>query len=349
MTDTSIILINYNGSADTVECLQSLRTSSNQHFNVFLIDNGSTLSTFEDYLIKIKNESKYFSKVFVITEYSQPDRTILVKKYFDSAIINQTQLTDTPVNSSLILIFNNSNTGFAAANNTCIRLAQKLKSKYYWLLNNDTIIEKNSLTALIHFSEKLNKKNIRLGLVGSKVLYYQKRNILQTVGGIFNPYTTRQYHKGLNETDNGQYDNYEVSIDYPYGAAIFFDDRFLNEVGLLNEKYFLYYEELDWAVRAKRKKFESRFCFESKVYHKQGNATGKKMNKSRSPFNTCLKSRNLLSFYAQHYLALLPVAWLRLLFNAIKSLLKNDLPEAKITIQVLFGFKNCFLIQQKKI
>ncbi len=347
MNTTSIILVNYNGTNDTVECLLSLNSSTYKQYNVFLIDNGSALENFEEYLLKIKTTGKNFNRIYAISNQADSARTLLIKKHFDP-VYNLNEFHDISNDSqNLILLFNENNTGFAAANNACIQLAQKLKSEYYWLLNNDTVIEKQSLNSLIHFSNKLKEKKQKPGLIGSKILYYNSDNRIQTIGGIFNPFTSRQYHKGLNENDKGQYDYPDVKIDYPYGASIFFTANFLNEVGLMNEKYFLYFEELDWAIRAKRKGFETKFCFESKVFHKQGNSTGKKMNKARSPFNACLKSRNLLLFYRQHYFALLPIAWFRLLLNAFRAFTKKDFSEAKIIMKVLFGFKNCFLVQQK--
>lgn len=347
MNTVSIILVNFNGTNDTVECLQSLSSSTYKEYNVFLIDNGSALENFEEYLLKIKTAGESFNRIYAISNQTDCARTLLIKKHFDPVynLSDFQQISNDHQN--LILLFNENNTGFAAANNVCIQLAQKLKSEYYWLLNNDTVIEKQSLNSLIHFSKILKEKKQKAGLIGSKILYYNGKNIIQTIGGIFNPLTSRQYHKGLNEKDTGQYDNDEVKIDYPYGASIFLNNSFLNEVGLMNEKYFLYFEELDWAIRARRKGFVNKFCYESKILHKQGKSTGKKMNKVRSPFNACLKSRNLLMFYRQHYFALLPIAWLRLFLNALRAFTKKDFTESKIIMKVLFGFKNCFLLQQK--
>ncbi len=347
MATTGIIIVNYNGTTDTIECLQSLYSLSSNDFNVYLIDNGSSLENFEDYLIRIKKISARFKEVQALVDIATSNRTDLINKYFNTQQTSDHLSNEPTEHPVLFLIFNETNKGFAAANNQGILLAQKLNAAYFWLLNNDTVLESDSLNALIRFSELIKSENQQPGLIGSKVLFYNNQNTIQTIGGIFNPFTSRQYHKGHKEKDNGQYDHAEVKINYPYGASIFFDTNFLNEVGLMNEKYFLYFEELDWSVRAMRKGFESRFCFESRVFHKQGNATGKKMNKTRSPFNTCLKSRNLLLFYTQHYFTLLPVAWLRLLLNAIKAFIKNDFEEAKMITRVLFGFRNCFLIQQK--
>lgn len=347
MTDAGIIIVNFNGTNDTVECLHSLHLSSYSNYNVYLVDNGSSLHNFEEYLIRIKEAGELFNEVRALIDSVSSERISLIEKYFHT--IQTTDDQQHPLNQKkvLYLIFNETNKGFAAANNQGIQTAQKLNAEYFWLLNNDTVIESDSLQALIRFAEKIKTKKQQPGLIGSKVLFYHNRNIIQTIGGVFNPYTSRQYHKGLNEIDNGQFDTDKIKIDYPYGASIFFDRNFLNQVGFMSEKYFLYFEELDWATRSKRLGFESRFCFDSRVFHKQGNSTGKKMNKARSPFNTCLKSRNLLLFYHQFYFFLLPAAWFRLLFNALKAVLKNNIAETKIIFKVLLGFRDCNLIQKK--
>ena len=114
----------------------------------------------------------------------------------------------------------------------------------------------------------------------------------------------------------------------------------------MQEDYFLYYEELDWVMRGKRKKIPVRICGSSKVFHKQGTTTGKKMEASLTPFTACLHHRNFLLFYKRFFPMLYPVAVARLFAKSINCFLKGQKTEAKILFKVILGFKNCSVYQK---
>src|SRR5690606_28850584 len=86
------------------------------------------------------------------------------------------------------------------------------------------------------------------------------------------------------------------AIDYVVGASMLVPRSFLQEVGLLCEDYFLYYEELDWIYRGKEKKWTIDWCESSLVYHKEGGSIGSSANpKKRSVFSEInnFKSRHI--------------------------------------------------------
>src|SRR5699024_1368336 len=222
-----IILVNWNGWKDTVECLRSLQKLDYPDYSVIVVDNGSSDQSVQQ--------------------------------------IRQ-RVTD------IHLIENEENLGFAGGNNVGIRHALEREADYIWLLNNDTVVKADTLSHLVRRIER----GTNIGICGSKLIYYHDRDKLQALGGgYFNKWlgtiTTLGSQKSADISIN--LEEVETSLDYIIGASMLVTKEFLNEVGLLNEEYFLYYEEIDWAMRS-GDQFQLGFAPKSIVYHKEGASTG---------------------------------------------------------------------------
>jgi GT2 family glycosyltransferase len=182
------------------------------------------------------------------------------------------------------LILSEKNLGFAGGNNIALKQA---KGDYILLLNNDTEVKPDFLDSLVELMESDKK----IGIASSKILYFYEDNIIEYAGASpINPITSRGRHYGHKEIDNGQF-NEVTETSYPHGACMMIRKSILEELGLLYDGYFLYYEELDFAERVKRADYKIYFQPNSCILHKESISTGK-----NSPLKTYYMNRNRLLF-----------------------------------------------------
>lgn len=180
-------------------------------------------------------------------------------------------------------IRSNKNLGFAGGNNLGISRA---KGKYILLLNNDTYIENSTLSELTRLLEL----NPAIGAVSPKIKF-SNSNIIQFAGyTALSRITLRNKLIGFGEVDSGQYDE-ACPTPFVHGAAMMIRRDIIEQIGLMPEIYFLYYEELDWCEQIKKSGFELWYDPQAEVYHKESHTVGQ---------NSCLRcfylSRNRLLF-----------------------------------------------------
>lgn len=181
------------------------------------------------------------------------------------------------------------NLGFAGGNNLAIR---KAKGDYFLFLNNDTEVDPDFLTPLV---ECLQQK-ANAGMASPKINYFTDKNLIQYAGSSeMNPYTGRNRCIGYQEQDRGQFDAIYPTA-FIHGAAMLVAREVLEKVGLMDESFFLYYEELDWCARARQAGFTVWYVGESVVYHKESVSTGQD-----SPFKLYYLTRNRLLFMRRNY------------------------------------------------
>lgn len=343
MSLVNIVLVNYNNHDDTIECIDSIFANNEKDISIVVVDNSESTDSIDKISSWAKGVYKpNYKTPETLTKNLSNQLPQTVQIIFTDDIEKHLQLNQkNQTQSSLAIIKNPANFGFAKANNIGIKYAMFFSPKYLWLLNNDTIIEQDSLTQLLNFYKEKSHQGIKAGLIGSKILFYKNPEIIQSVGDRFNILTTWSYHIGLNQKDIGQFDTAPIKVNYPYGASLFLSADYVREVGLMCEDYFLYFEELDWVKRGKKKSYEIFICTKSKIFHKQGLSTGKKIGQQKPLFIACLMYSNLLKFYWKHYPFLYPVAWLRLFLKMNKNILAGNTVEAKLILQILFGFRNC--------
>lgn len=185
------------------------------------------------------------------------------------------------------------NLGFAGGNNVGIRYALEQGADYVWLLNNDTTVAADALSALVKIAEG----NQAAGMVGSKIVYYDNPQRLWFAGAVLDskkPY--RPYHRGLNEMDRGQYD-VACETGYVTGCSLLARKEMMNAAGLLDEGLFLYFEDVDWSARAKTAGWKLVYCPGSLVYHKISLSSGG----ADSPTIFYYTARNRLLFVKRNF------------------------------------------------
>lgn len=184
--------------------------------------------------------------------------------------------------SEITFIQNKENLGFTGGNNMGIKYALIAGADYIFILNPDTIIDKSCISTLVN--------NINEGdILGPKIYFYKSHKIWYA-GGILDKLNVIGKHRGVDEEDIGQYENKEET-DYVSGAALFTKKEVFDKIGFFDENYFLYYEDSDFCLRAKKVGFKILYIPEALVYHKNAQSTG-----LGSPLQDYFITRNRLLF-----------------------------------------------------
>lgn len=326
-----IIILNYKTWKDSIECLESVFLLNYSNYQVVLIDNFSQ----DESLKKIEEWAKSYDKyesAYIPNESPAfyPSKRKLNFITLDSVKDSNTATDD----SDLVIIKAKSNKGFAAGNNLGMRFAlTKNDYDFIWLLNNDTIVEKNALTELVKFMNE----NSKIGISGSVLLSYTNKNILQGVGGYYNKISTT-----ATEIFNGKKLDKSLfqqphKINYPIGAALFVNKSFIKDTGLLNEKYFLFFEEMDWTLRGKKKDWDCGYAKNSLVWHK-GSSTINKNNQEKTKLSDYFGLKSKLLFTYSFFPFLLPLVYLNLVFVLFNRIRRKQFDRIMPLLKIAFHF-----------
>ena len=261
-----IIVLNWNGWENSIECLESVYKIDYPNYDLILVDNASNDDSIEKIRGycggKIKVESNY-------VEYTDQNKPITVKE-IDYNEIMQIELEENNGSNhekSLLFIKNDKNYGFAEGNNIAVRFAmEKINPEYLLLLNNDTVVDTKFLNELINVATKSEK----IGFIGPKIYYYtpdEISNIVNFAGGYLNKNTFQPHPQGGDQLDKGQFET-EKKVDYVEGSCLLVKNDLINEIGLLDPEYFTYWEEMDWCIRGQKAGYDSLYAPKAVIWHK---------------------------------------------------------------------------------
>ena len=227
----SIITVNYNSFLYTKNLIKNLEYISTKNFNLFIIDNFSDDNSYQ----KIFNLLKFSSKNIFFLE--------------DSKILESFK------KNNIFLIRLKSNYGYSAAVNIPLNMNDKIYlSKFFWIINNDVEIEVNTL-------DILKKEYIPNSITTPMVYDLNNKNNIQSLGCTVNSLLlTTKNLKNLNNFNK---------IDYISGVSLFFDKNVLRINGNLPEKYFMYYEDVDWCKKAPSNDIKLLINTNTKIFHKK--------------------------------------------------------------------------------
>lgn len=190
------------------------------------------------------------------------------------------------------VVANDNNLGVAAGNNQGILMALSEGCEWILLLNNDTTFPSNFLSELIASSSQLGRR-----VTVPKIYFDNPSGHIWYGGGGFNPrrgYTG--YHTGIGEPDHGQFD-IESIVDYSPTCAMLIHQSVFIDVGLMDESYFVYFDDTDFCWRLKQLSIPIGYTPSTSLVHKVGGSTGG----SESPFTIRMTSRNRLYFLRKHF------------------------------------------------
>jgi len=169
---------------------------------------------------------------------------------------NTEKLKNLIKNFKKIKIFqNDTNLGFGAANNQGINYAIQNNFKYVMLLNNDTEVDENFIDPLI---SKINKNNL-IGAVQPLIMNYNNKNSIWSAGGYVNKFFGYTF---TNKNSNGN-----LKLDWITGCCMLLKTDLIKKVGLIDENFFAYYEDVDWSLRIKDLGYSLKLVNTSLVYH----------------------------------------------------------------------------------
>lgn len=259
----SIILLNYNGYQDTIECFESLEKISYTNYNIIIVDNDSpdkSIDKINAYMHKRNLDYEYYENI-EFTQNSIPDKFIT-------------------------LIQSGSNRGYGHGNNIGIKYSLDTNADYVLILNNDTIVTESFLEPMVNAC--LNNKKV--GIASGQILYLDKPNIFWFNGGSYNKYTGQVIHYSFREENLNQ--KPLKANTFLSGCMWLIPRDLFSKVGYLNEDYFMYVEDLEFSQRVIKSGFELKVVENAYIYHKVGASS----NGEVSPFSIYWMTKNYLKF-----------------------------------------------------
>lgn len=216
-----------------------------------------------------------------------PDRLRIV--VVDNASADDTVAVIRAQYPHVVVLQNSENLGFVGGNNVGMTHILQEEVDYVMLLNNDTLVDAEMLTYLIDVAER----DESIGIVTPKIYYHDMPDLIWAAGATID-WSTGQVWRLL-DGEKDQPDELLADVDYAHGCAICLRRAVIDQVGLLDSRLFIYYEETDWCVRAIRAGWRIVYVPQARMWHRVSAAMG-----TASPATEYYMSRNVLLFLAKH-------------------------------------------------
>lgn len=315
----AVVILNYMGRRDTVACLQSLLRSHLPPDWIIVIDNASPDDSSRHILQAMRDFQTPFGRRLQELAADNPDA---VKAFF-------THNAEACAESGLFFIQSGVNGGYAAGNNLGIHLALLLGAEAVWVLNNDITVAPDALRAM---RDRL-FSSARPGLCGSLIRYADAPDMVQCLGG---GHTNRW--TGLSTLCGHRLffddamaippEKVESHLNFIYGASVMASRSFIETVGPLDERFFMYCEEQDWAYRAAGR-FDFVYARDAHVWHKEGASTGWPRRLGNfTAIRRLVRSR--LQLARKHCPATLPTVLLGLVYAMFRLLYRRCCAEPRL-------------------
>ncbi|MDZ7339509.1 MAG: glycosyltransferase family 2 protein [candidate division KSB1 bacterium] len=191
----------------------------------------------------------------------------------------------------VLLIETGANLGYAEGNNVGIRYALQTHPDHILILNNDTEVRPDFLSRLVEEAES----DPSIGVVGPKMYFLNPPDMVFAAGSLVKWAEGTLDHRGIwkRESDCGPlYANSPEDVDFIVGCGVLFRREVLEEIGLLDNRYYLNFEDVDICIRAQRAGYRVRYTPHAVLYHKVSATLGQ-----ASPQNTYYMTRNGLLFF----------------------------------------------------
>lgn len=244
----AIIVLNWNGWRDTIECLESLQRLTYPNYQIIIVDNGSTDGSVEQIKTWAAQKYQLVSSALQLEEqrivekmvarvyvYAERDQALAIKKC-----------------PFLIIIELSSNLGYAGGNNVGIKYAVNSGSEYCILVNNDVRIHD---PAIIEYLVGIAQSNPKIAVLGPKIVGPDGR-FLHGAGWV-----SRWGRLKTRDSDT------PVQCDFVTGAFFVMRLSCIQQIGMLDESYFLYWEETDFCRRVRRHGYDVYYVPQTKVIH----------------------------------------------------------------------------------
>ncbi len=329
-----IVLVNWNRWEDTIECLESVLRST-VPVQVVVVDNASADGSADKIMAWARGEQLCGPASEQMATFSTPP----LQKPLPCQRLTAAELAAGAGDAEALLtvIDSGGNLGFAGGNNMGLRLLMANPGiGEFWLLNNDTVVDPGAAGALALQMRSVDK----IGMCGTVVRFYYQPELVQALNGHkFSLWTGQS--RGINARtpaslpfDPGRI---AAATDFVFGASLGVSRAFLETVGPMEEGYFLYFEEIDWATRGRRR-FRTGFAHGATVFHKEGGSIGSSGTPgARSGTSEYWLTRSRLAFMRRHHPWLLPWHWLLAITMAGRRMLSGQGDKAGAILRALAG------------
>lgn len=239
-----VVTLNWNGLADTLECLASLREQDYPALKVHVVDNDS----------------------------ANDEAATIARQHPEVNVLRQDR-----------------NLGFCEGNNVGIRRALEEGADYVLVLNNDTLVPPDLISKLIEDSAPLEK----VGAVSPVILYHPNRETVWFAGAVWDGLTAGFRHLLAGRPRSELKEQRPFQSAYACGCCMLVHSSVLRQIGLMDERYFAYYDEADWCSRMKKAGLECYVVPRASLYHKVSGSTP-------GVISTYLMARNRLLWMKDH-------------------------------------------------
>lgn len=193
-------------------------------------------------------------------------------------------------NAHVSIIELEDNYGFSKANNAGIEWSITQGINYFCLLNNDTEIETDAIEKMLEVHKETGH------IVVPKILHDDRRDIIWCAGGEFSSVIRKPKQRGCNQPDKGIFDQ-SGTCGFANGCCLLLSKDIIDKIGFLDERFFLYYEDTEYSLRAYENGVGIWYCPSAIVYHKVNGSTGG----NEKPANAYYITRNWLLCNRQHF------------------------------------------------
>lgn len=256
----AIVVLNYNGTVDTLECLRSLARCTYANSMTIVVDNASR----------------------------------------DGDALARAVQSEFP---SVHFLPQSDNTGFSGGNNAGIHHALEQGSEHVILLNNDTTVDPDFITRMIAVAQS----DEHIGVIGSKIYFHKEPNRIWFNGADFS-WTDGGKHFQYGENDAAPHEQAVIPTAFITGCTMLITKKVIEKIGLLEEAFFMYYEDIDYCLRAQQAGFALRIAQGAHVWHKVSRSSAG-MGASRVHYYHIRNALLLTSRNASKFVKMWVYAW----------------------------------------
>jgi len=254
-----VVILNWNGAEDTIECLKSIRKSAAAGFVPVVVDNGSKAESIE----RLKEECRQiFSRILYLKGNEVAERNGAAREEYREYLSPEHRGEE-----ALVFIENGENLGFAKGNNVGIRFAESAGAEWVMLLNNDTVVAPETFQELRRFL----REHPSFTAITPQIRNYSPNTRIQNCGGDLTYFGSRKY-KFANQDASALPESDFSAITFVTGCALLFKYKV---AGALTEDFFFGEEDYEFSLRMKERGLEMACAHGAVVYHKAGATIGR--------------------------------------------------------------------------
>lgn len=318
----AIILLNWNGWQDTIECLDTIFQSDYDNYRVILLDNDSKNDSL--------NNIRLWSTGNILSNKSVKQNIEIIEVQEGNLSADYCRIEDLlkskKSNQAILLIKNNKNHGFAKGNNIGIRFALDNCYEKIILLNNDTVIEADTLTKLIEFMDKE-----KIEVVTPNIYYYDPPGMIWNSGGRLTKFGSRKYFNDDMNIDRQLFNGKHQDVSFITGCALMVDSAVFKRIGILTENFFFGEEDYEFSMRLQKNKIRAACVLDAIIFHKVSRSSAVLLdNKKRSAdvihfLNRYVNLKNHYNRFYWYIWAVLSMVFIVILLKTKRKYTINDL------------------------